>query len=239
MSGTNLPGRLRGALARADGPDVVAALSGQNWGDVLQFAGDALLMALAQHVERAPELARRCAEALRERFWEGDDDLAERLEATLGLGPVPLLRPLRIDLEELAAILEGDPVHSGGRIDLLTGELWPQVAIDYARETGEEDADDEDSDRWLAVSSEGSREGYRDMEDFISTVADVNRANRLSSAVSRPRPFRRFMDALSDWPGELQRWHTFSDERQRGRARAWLAQAGYTPDPRGSSLSDR
>jgi hypothetical protein len=39
--------------------------------------------------------------------------------------------------------------------------------------------------------------------------------------------FRRFKDELARWPGELERWHAFSEERQRGRARSWLAAAGY------------
>ena len=50
-----------------------------------------------------------------------------------------MLRPLPVDLEELAMILEGDPVHGGGRIDLRTGEVWPQSAIEYAEEVGEID----------------------------------------------------------------------------------------------------
>jgi hypothetical protein len=37
----------------------------------------------------------------------------------------------------------------------------------------------------------------------------------------------RFKDVLGSWPGELDRWYAFSAERQRGRARAWLADAGY------------
>ena len=46
--------------------------------------------------------------------------------------------------------LEGDPVHGGGCVDRRTGAVWHQAAIDYARETGEEDGTvTEDPDRWL------------------------------------------------------------------------------------------
>jgi hypothetical protein len=45
------------------------------------------------------------------------------------------------DLDELAGVLEGDSSHGGGRIDLTTGEVWPQAAIECTRETGEEDED--------------------------------------------------------------------------------------------------
>lgn len=105
-------------------------------------------------------------EQLRERAWEGDDDLAGQLDAALGNWPAPMLRPLPVDLEELAGILEGDPAHGGGRIDLRTGEVWPQPAADRVREQ-----DDEDPDRWLSVSCEGSQAAYGDMEDFIEGIS--------------------------------------------------------------------
>ena len=80
---------------------------------------------------------------------------------------MPLLRPLSVDLEELAGVLEGDPVTGGGRIDLRTGDLWSQPALEHAEETGDIDDDEE---RWLWVECEGSREGSRDMGVFIAAV---------------------------------------------------------------------
>jgi hypothetical protein len=220
--------QLRSAVFVRDGQHLVAVLLQEPWGDRLQLAGDGLLIASTQGVDQASELASQCASELRARAWEGDGDLAEQLDAVLGKGPAPMLRPLPVDLEELAGILEGDPVYGGGRIDLRTGEVWPQAAIDYARETGEDDPDDEDPDRWLAVWCEGSRDAYRDMADFIETVRNEDRADLLSVAISGRGAFRRFKDLLARWPGELERWYAFSDERQRGRARAWLAAAGYS-----------
>ena len=65
------------------------------------------------------------------------------------------------------------------------------------------------------------------MELFIGTVRDPGRADRLEIAISGRGAFRRFKDVLARWHGELDRWYAFSAERQRGRARAWLADAGY------------
>ena len=194
----------------------------------LQIFGDWVLAALEQRADGAAEAAHLMIAALRDRDWEGDDVLADQLDALLGSGAIQDLRPLPVDLDELAGILEGDPMYGGGRVDLATGEVWPVPAIDYAREMGQEDEDEsEDPDKWLWVHCEGSRDGYRDMERFIGTVRNPGRADRLEIAISGRGAFRRFKDVLERWPGELERWYAFTAERQHGRARAWLADAGY------------
>jgi hypothetical protein len=220
---------LRAAVFRGDGRAVVDLLRGVGVDDdSLQLAGDGVIAAVMQRVDGAAELAGELVVGLRQRGWEGDDELADQLEARLGTRPAAMLRGLPVDLEELAGILEGDPLSVGGRIDIKTGEAWPQAAIEYAVETGEEDEDTgDDPERWLAVHGEGSREGYRDMELFIASVEDPGRAERLAIAIRGSGAFRRFTDELARWPGELERWHAFSEERQRGRARSWLAAAGY------------
>ena len=220
---------LRAAVYRGDGRAVVDLLRGVGADDEsLQLAGDGVIAAVMQRADGATELARKLVVGLRQRGWDEDDELADQLETQLGVGPAAMPRALPVDLEELAGILEGDPLSVGGRIDIRTGEVWPQTAIEYALESGEEDEDSaDDPERWLAVHGEGSREGYRDMELFIASVEDPGRAERLAIAIRGRGAFRRFKDELVRWPGELERWHAFSEERQRGRARSWLAAAGY------------
>ncbi len=80
---------------------------------------------------------------------------------------------------------------------------------------------------WRSTARAHAR-GYRDMELFIASVEDPGRAERcLAIAITGRRAFRRFKDELARWPGELERWHALSEERQRGRARSWLTAAGY------------
>jgi hypothetical protein len=176
---------------------------------------------------------------LRQRGWEGDEDLAAQLAAVVGETPPPELRSLPVDLDELSWILEGDGSSGDGRVDLLTGEVWPETAIDYAEETGEELPDPDDSDRWLFVSCKGPREGYRDMEDFIASLRSSERADLLSVAIEGTGAFRRFRDVLDRWPDEKERFFTFSGERQRGRARSWLVLAGVAATPASIARSDR
>lgn len=230
---------LRGAVYRGDAAAIVVLLAGLGPAQCGQLGGDGLLVALGQdHVQGVVERARAWVAGLRERRWEGDPELADQLEARLGTGAAPLLRPLPVDLDQLADILEGDPVMGGGRIDLRTGEVWPQPAFEYAGEIGEQDDDEDDEDGWwLPVESEGSRAGYRDMCEFIATVPDPGRGDRLGIAIQGRGAFRRFKDVLTRWPGELERWYAFSEERQRGRARAWLADAGYCVTPPAEAVS--
>jgi hypothetical protein len=223
--------QLRSGVARSDGVAVVQFLIGKPWPEhALQLIGDALQVALRQQVKEAPGLAGECVAALRVRGWEGEEELADLLEARLGTAPSRFLRPLAVDLEELATVLEGDPIYGGGRIDLQTGEVWPKAAIEYVEEIGGENEDEaDDPDRWLRVDCEGSRPGHRDMEWFVSDIDNPDIADRLRIAISGRGAFRRFKDTLYRWPDLLTRWHAFSDDRQRGRARAWLADEGYAP----------
>jgi hypothetical protein len=195
--------------------------------------GDGLLAASAQNIGGARELAERCVTDLRERDWEGDEDLVAALTARLSAGPTPLLRSLPVDLDQLVDVLEGDAVAGGGRVDLHTGEVWPEAVFEYGIESEEEGVDEEedldDSERWLWVASEGSRAGYRDMELFVAGVTEPDLADRMARALEGRGAFRRFRDELKRWPDLEDRWFVYSAERRRGRARAWLAAEGFTP----------
>jgi Uncharacterised protein family (UPF0158) len=222
---------LRGAAYRGDGHAVVAVLGDRPLDSVLHVAADGLLAALAQRVEGAAELAHAGLEVLRARAGGGDEELAGELVAALG-GATPLRRAVPVDLDELSGCLEGDPAHCGGRMNVETGEVWPAGVEGLGLDEGEwEDA--EDPDRWLAVECLDSRAGHRDMVDFAATVADVGLAGRLDIALNGRGAFGRFKDVLARQPGELERWFIFSEDRRRGRARAWLARHGLKPVVKG------
>ncbi len=69
------------------------------------------------------------------------------------------------------------------------------------------------------------------MELFAARIEDAGLGSRLERALAGRGVFRRFRDVLAESPRHLQDWYGFRDERQRGRARGWLASEGYSPIP--------
>ena len=229
---------LRAAVYRGDGAAAMTVLTGAGRGllqSMPQLAGDGLLCALAHQLPAAQELAAELAANLRHRDWDGDAELADQLDpSTSDPAQVPL-QPLAVDLEQLAMVLEGDPRDGGGRIDLTTGDVWPQAAFDYE----DEDEDEDETPRWLWVDGNGSRASYHDMAEFITTIPDTDLADRLEQAIDGKGAFGRFKNQLAHHPTAFDRWFRFSAERQRGRARQWLADNGYRPDPTGHLSPDK
>lgn len=77
--------------------------------------------------------------------------------------------------------------------------------------------------RYIAIPGDDSRQSYRDMEEFVETVASPQIRAQLADALEGRKVFRRFKDALLAYPAERERWFAFSAARARERALDWLA----------------
>jgi hypothetical protein len=75
---------------------------------------------------------------------------------------------------------------------------------------------------YLRVDPVSSREQYRWMERYISTIEDSEFRQRLVSAIDGKGAFRRFKDVLMNFPVERERWFTFRSERLRIAMDSWL-----------------
>jgi hypothetical protein len=82
--------------------------------------------------------------------------------------------------------------------------------------------------RFIAIPSEGSHEGYRDMEAFIPTVRNRRLQEHLERAISGRGAFRYFKDVLLDYPAERERWFQFKGERLHLRILDWLEAHGIS-----------
>ncbi len=222
--------QLRGAVYSGDGYTIVDLLRRRDPVDVAQLAGDGLLIALDHRLEDAYLLAHRLADEIRDRSLPGDSVLAEQLDAARGTAPPPDLEPVHVDLDELAMHLEGDSLGpEGWRLDVRTGQWWPDDPIGM---TGEQPPDHwEEPGRWLEVTQLGSHEAWQDMSEFIGQVEDGELAERLDRAIRGRGAFHRFKDILAGHEDLLRAWVRFTEDRQRGRAREWLALQGYRAVP--------
>jgi hypothetical protein len=79
----------------------------------------------------------------------------------------------------------------------------------------------EDNPRYLLIEPIESRDGFRIMEDFVATIDDAAVAERLASALQRPKPFRRFKDAVSDDLALRDAWFAFEAEAHARLASQW------------------
>jgi hypothetical protein len=218
--------RLGGAAYRGDAAEIMAVLTLEHARDVPQIAGQALLVALAQEMPGAAELATEIISRLTERDWDGDTELAVELRHAIGQPAGSPLPSVPVDLDQLIDLLKGGEHHSGGRLNIRTGDALPDLA--FSELTNQFDEGDEATeDEWLYVDAVVSREAYRDMERFIADEVPPIIAGPLSEAVTGKGAFSRFRARINQWPELAASWHLYSEERWLGRARLWLAEAGY------------
>ena len=146
---------------------------------------------------------------------------------------------IRIDIDDVAVAMSDHD--SEWMLDTQTGRVlmkeWlrdPDIRqlegldVSSAGDDGDE-LDDEfdpdvelDEDRFVWIDSIESHEGFRWMEDFALRQDDERVRERLLDALDRPRPFRRFKDALHEFPVVQDAWYRFEEEKQRQAVREWI-----------------
>lgn len=217
---------LRAAIATADAARFLAAVSGHDIDDALQQVGAGIPMSLQQRRKQAEPVALSVVNRLTWRAGAGDEILAEDLLAYLRGEPLTG-RVVPVDLEMLGSELDGNESGStGGYVDLRTGEVFDEVLTDEAL-VGEDAVVDveEEPERWLRFDRTDSKDGWHDMAAFAERHNDSALRKRLEQAIAGKGAFRRFRD-LVDQEGLREQWFTFSNDRQLGRAREFLAGKG-------------
>jgi Uncharacterised protein family (UPF0158) len=175
-----------------------------------------------------PDAVDRLVDRLRQRQWNGDEELTDTLEDVMGRHPSPL-RPLPVELAEVGEALS-EQAGTENYLDLHTGTVWFHTMSDFGV-ADDLDVDLSDENRWLFLRGEGSQETYRDLQRFIGTVEDDDLAARLTVAIEGRGAFRRFRSVLEHDPAQFTRWHRFDADARLGHARSWLADHGYQARP--------
>jgi hypothetical protein len=197
----------------------------------LQEAGETILALAPDNPAGCADTCKALAGRLTERSWVGDAELAELLVAIVD-GPPAGRRRIRADLDGVSDLLEGPlEMGFGGVLDCETGDAWPEGALDDWVGDGERPDPEDDPDRYLFIPNEGSREAWEDMREFAATVQDPALRDRLLDAIDGRGAFARFRRVLDDHDALRSDWYSYSAETRTGRARQWLADAGFDALP--------
>jgi len=135
------------------------------------------------------------------------------------------MKALRIDLQDFAMGLtwHSDSYDSAHYLDTETGEVF------FIGDGVDEELippDFQDNPRYVRIDTLESSEAFRIMEDFVETVESATMAERLANALDRPKPFRRFKDALFDDAALREAWYAFEMEAHRKIGTKWCAGRG-------------
>jgi len=77
-------------------------------------------------------------------------------------------------------------------------------------------------DDYLRVEPASSREQYRWMERFVSSVVEESLRHRLVISIDGKGAFRRFKDVLLAYPAERERWFSYRSNLLHWHIQNWL-----------------
>lgn len=87
---------------------------------------------------------------------------------------------------------------------------------------------DEDG-RYVEIPKLPTHRAYEFMEEFIERLNDKKVQNRLYNAIKGKGAFRRFKDALLEWPEIEGQWFAYRDEMMKREVVEWLRSIGIEP----------
>ena len=112
-------------------------------------------------------------------------------------------------------------------LDLQTGEVLLLADEAYVGPNEELETQIEDEpDRYRAIDPIPSSVGWQVMAEFIEQLPVGEARERLTRAVERSHPFRRFKDTLLDYPKVREQWFAFHERTTLQLAREWLEDEG-------------
>jgi len=129
--------------------------------------------------------------------------------------------PITVNWSDLEIAFERNSPDQESFLDLENGDLLsiadgePDAAARRARVAAT-------PERYVRVDPASSREQYRWMERFVSSVADGPLRERLLIAIDGKGAFRRFKDVLLAFPAERERWFAYRSEVLHFHIQTWL-----------------
>jgi len=129
--------------------------------------------------------------------------------------------PITVNWSDLEIAFERNSPDQESFLDLENGDLLSII-------DGEPDAASRrakvaaNPSGYLRIDPASSREQYRWMERFVSSVADLPLRERLLIAIDGKGAFRRFKDVLLAFPAERERWFVYRSEVLHFHIQTWI-----------------
>src|SRR5919109_133016 len=142
-----------------------------------------------------------------------------------------MLDPEKIDLADLALALEDHSPNHGWWFDPNTGNVEPRFHAQFG--------EDGPATGLISIEPMPTAVGYADMEDFVARVRDPRAHHLLERAITGRGAFRRFKDALLEYPELRRAWFAFHDVRGERRAIQWLLERGLVDPAAAQTALDR
>jgi hypothetical protein len=129
--------------------------------------------------------------------------------------------PITVNWSDLEIAFERNSPDQESFLDLDNGDLLSIVdgEPDAAARRAKVAANPE---RFLRVDPASSREQYRWMERFVSSVAEGPLRERLLIAIDGKGAFRRFKDVLLAFPAERERWFAYRADVLHFHIQTWV-----------------
>lgn len=84
--------------------------------------------------------------------------------------------------------------------------------------------------RYIRIPERNSVTAFNTMVEFVKTVEDEELKNILIKSLEGKGAFRKFKDALIDYPKERKRWHGFNAKAVKIEIIKWLKSLGIEPE---------
>ena len=136
------------------------------------------------------------------------------------------MKKIKIFLDPVLYIMEDTSVFSGYHyVDLTNGEI---ISPDSDDAVNNEDL--EDSERYFPIEPITSHDSFEIMQNFAEELDSDEIRDYLFDALSKKKPFRKFKDALIDYPDIEKNFYEYKDNILKEIFKNRLFEYGYELD---------
>jgi hypothetical protein len=130
-------------------------------------------------------------------------------------------RTVPIDWDDLEIAVERNAPNTESFLDLTTGQVITIVGNEPEAPLKRKQVADH-IESYVRIEPASSREQYRWMERFVSSVGDDALRERLIISIDGKGAFRRFKDVLLAYPAERERWFSYRADLLHWHVHNWL-----------------